>query len=92
MTNYLPSQTSQATAAGAPRELGVLERVAGISGGLGELHEKLRHFGSRLAGDPPQNEAGGGAPIAAGIAGTLSMAEGRLRDCHQIIDALHKAF
>jgi hypothetical protein len=91
LTSYPGGQAAVGTMAGAPRELGVLERVDGISAGLSDLHEKLRHFGGRLAGDAPSNESAA-SPIAPGIAGTLSMAEARLRDCHQIVDALHKAF
>ncbi len=91
LANYQGGQAAVGTMAGAPRELGVLERIDGISAGISDLHEKLRHFGGRLAGNPASNESAG-SPIAPGIAGTLSMAEGRLRDCHQIVDALHKAF
>jgi len=91
MNNLVQSGTQYAPTTAAPRELGVLARIDGISGSLFELYDKLTSFGSRLAGEGVK-EGDSGRPIGPGISGILSAAEGRLRDCHQIVDALHKAF
>jgi len=89
-SQYAQAQ-AQAGMGAAPRELGVLARVDGINAGLHDLHEKLQSFGSKLAGEGQKDNAPG-RPMSAGIAGTLSAAETWLRDCHQIVDALHQAF
>jgi hypothetical protein len=73
----------------ASRE-GVLSRMDMLAVGLYDLHRKLLGFGDRLSGGGLKEEPPGGHPL--GIDGALSAAETRLRECHQLVDGLHKAF
>jgi hypothetical protein len=88
--NQYPGPTT-VMAGQAARDPGVLARVDGINASLHDLHEKLSSFGSKLAGEA-QKDGAAGRPMSQGIAGTLSAAETWLRQCHQIVDALHQAF
>jgi len=87
--NVMAAQGQYPQAATAPREIGILTRVDGIAVGLRELQAKLSGFGHRLSGEPSADEQRCGCP--SGIAPALAAAEASLRDCHQIVDALHKA-
>jgi hypothetical protein len=89
--NGLGAQAYAQNATAIPRELGVLARVEGISSGLYELQQKLTNFADKLAGQGLKDTASG-QPPSPGITGTLSAAEARLRECHQLVDVLHKAF
>ena len=75
----------------ASREPGVLERLDNIVGSTRALQDKLESFGVRLAGNPSESGKGGAPPLP-GIGGALTMAEGCLRECHMLVDAIHKAF
>jgi hypothetical protein len=89
--NPLGAQSQYPPSAGAvSRESGILERVDGVACGLKELHQKLTSLACRISGQPSADRDESGYPP--GIPAALSAAETRLRECHQMIDALHKAF
>lgn len=83
-------QSAAGCAAQMPREQGVLARIDGVAVGLKELHHKLLAFGGRLSGNTSADRDEGGYPP--GISPALAASEMRLRECHEIVDALHKAF
>jgi hypothetical protein len=84
-----------AQSANNSKELGFLDRIAGIRGGLDELHERLCAFGGRVTGgnpDVPRPSNGGGGPAQTGLHGELASAEERLRQCIQVLGAINQAF
>jgi hypothetical protein len=77
----------------APKELTILQRLDGLTGGLGELHGNLHNFMRRLGLDQPEAaEALGNAPAPHGIEMTLSFAEQHLRECMNALTRLNDRF
>jgi hypothetical protein len=92
---YEQQRHYDAQSANKPKELGFLDRIAGIRGGLDELHERLCAFGGRVTGgnpDVPRPGSGGGGPAQTGLHGELASAEERLRQCMQVLGAINQAF
>lgn len=75
-----------------PRELRVLERVEGLSGGIGELATRLEMFIARLQNAPTTDETKNAAMPPQGLADNITMAEQRLRYCLELIAKINGAF
>jgi len=86
-------QRAYAQAQNVPKELGFLDRIVGLRGGLDELHERLCAFGGRVGvGNPAVPTAGAAPERPPGLHGELAVAEERLRSCMQVLGALNEAF
>lgn len=83
-----------ASLANAPRELGLIDRASGLAAGLSGLRSRLEDLQSRIEGLGPSSvgSAGAATPDYAGLPGFLSDAEGQLRACMAILDALNERF
>lgn len=72
----------------APKELGIMQRVEGLRGGLDALSTKLDSLCARIAGHPSGKDQVGD-PMPAGLQAQLSLAEERLRAVHNMVDGLN---
>ena len=79
-----------ATNAAAPKEIGFLQRIEGLRSGLDELHDRLKTFSGRLTGGPDAKDAPVPQPL--GLAGELTAAEHRLRECMVLVGSLNETF
>jgi len=73
-----------------PRELGFIQRMEGLTHGLGELQERLETFTGRLAGGLKGDTCA--APAPAGLDAILQCQETRLRECMALVAKLNEAF
>ncbi len=80
----------EAYAKQAPRELGLVEQVAGLSGGLAELRGRLIGLTEKIAGMP--RAADEAKPAPSGLLGHLSEAQSELRACYELVLALDRVF
>lgn len=78
--------------AGAPREIGYLQRVEGLSNGLAEMQDRLSEFLNRVNGPPMATPANAVPPREPGLSATLTEAESRLRSCMATLGQLNDAF
>lgn len=75
----------------APKELGYVQRIEGLSSGLDDLRHRLNVFVNRVSGHPaPSNP--GEKPQPYGLPAHLTEAETSLRECFAIISGLNDAF
>lgn len=76
---------------GAPRELGMLARIDGVRGGVGEIRHRLEVFRGRLNGaDTPMPMATETSPL--GLGSTVSATEEEIRACINLLVELSEAF
>lgn len=78
-------------AATAPKEIGLLQRVEGVRGGLAEILERAANLECRISGTGPV-PAGNPAPIPNGLASSLADAENSIRAIMQALGRLNEAF
>lgn len=90
--NYQGMQQAAANAMTKPKELGVLQRVDGMRGGLQDLRQRLENLFDRLDGNASDPKANGLAPVVASLSGTLGDAENELRTCLGLVGALNDRF
>lgn len=76
----------------APKELGVLQRVEGLRGGLSELQGRLEAFHSRIGGTPPATMPGGGSAAPSSLGAQLSVIEEHLRVCMRMLEEINGVF
>lgn len=81
----------QENTVGAPKEIGILDRVNGLSGGLYHLRLRLEGFGEKIHNKPQKGEEPAVSPPL-GIRDVLQNAEVELRSCLNLIDDLHSQF
>lgn len=82
---------ANASALNQPKELGILDRAAGLRSGLQVLRLRLESFTDRLEGNGGE-KSNSAAPVSASLTGTFSDAEGELRLCMQLAEALNDRF
>lgn len=75
----------------APKEIGLLQRVEGVRGGLAEILERAANLECRISGTGPV-PAGNPAPIPNGLASSLADAENSIRAIMQALGRLNEAF
>lgn len=79
-------------AANVPKELGILQRLEGLNGGLCDLRSRLENFSSRLGFGHPPGAAGSSAPMPSGITTQIGSAEEQMRECIAILTRLNDLF
>lgn len=77
---------------GVPKELGILQRVEGLSSGLHELLDRLDGMSSRLQGVGSADANAKQPPPTSGIYGALNAAEDRLRAALAMASELNDRF
>lgn len=90
--NYMAGRPGGMTVAQAPKEIGYIDRVAGLSAGLTELEERLKALMARVTGE---GGADGNKPAQApllGLPSHLAYSEGRLRECLAVVGRLNDIF
>ncbi|WP_338633067.1 hypothetical protein [Afipia carboxidovorans] len=75
----------------ASRELGILERGAGVVAGLQSLYTKLSDFRDRIEGDG-DCKAGSCPATPSGLSSQITEAETILRACHALLDDIAGKF
>lgn len=75
----------------APKELGYMDRLKGLSSGLDELRGRLAAFAGRMSGDGDAKDSAA-APMPPGMHPPLSSAEQNLRECLAIVGRLNDLF
>jgi len=75
----------------APRELGILERGAGVVAGLQSLYTKLSDFRDRIEGDG-DCKAGSCPATPSGLSSQITEAETILRACNALLDDIAGKF
>jgi hypothetical protein len=79
-----------AIAGNMPRELGIIDRVQGLNGGISELYGRLSSLIERVDG----SDTGGvvmpaSTKLAPGLTNVLSEAEANLRGCMELLGQLN---
>lgn len=74
-----------------PKELGILQRVDGMRGGLQDLRKHLENLFDRMDGNAGEKAANANI-VAASLSGTLSDAENELRICLGLVGTLNDRF
>lgn len=75
---------------GAPKPIGLMDRVAGLDSGLGQLSAMIESFASKtigIGGTDANKET-----AAVGLPGSISSAEQNLRRCIDMMRQLHDTF
>lgn len=86
--NQVSAQYGAQTAT-APKEIGLLQRVEGVRGGLQDILERVASFESRIAGAPPVADPS--RPVSTGLSGTLDDAENSIRAIMSTLGRLRRS-
>lgn len=74
---------------GSPKEIGLLDRMHGLAGGLTDLHLRLEAYSSKLHAHPSAGNPASKDMPPQGVRDLLQTAESELRTCLNMIDDLH---
>ena len=78
-------------AVNAPREIGFIDRTAGLVSGLDTLQGRLESLSARIAGGSAALD-NGNPTSSLGLGSQLSDAESKLRACLAVVDELSDRF
>lgn len=90
MGQAIGAYAQQASAQAVPKELGLLQRMEGVAGGVDEIHRRLRELCARVAGVPSGEQGAPSQPV--GMPATLSFCEERIRETIALLNGMERAF
>lgn len=76
----------------APKEIGILQRIEGVNGGVSEIRMRLESFGARLRGEPEMSPNAQATTRAAGLTSAITDTENEIRACIGLLTQLSDAF